>query len=152
MRLYLVRHGKAEEGRNDDLRRLSARGRDDIRRLGEWCRRKGIDPAEIWHSPKVRARETATLLAGLIDCPGGAVEREGLLPEDDPGSVAELLDSAEGDLCIVSHLPFVGLLAGHLARDSMHLEFSTSSMWCALRAADGAWTTEWFVSPKSLEE
>ncbi len=135
------------DARTDPERPLSKCGREEIRHLGEWCRRKEVRPAEIWHSPKARARETAALLAEFMGLPGGAVERAGLLPEDPVSPIAALLDSATRDICIVSHLPFVDVLSRHLAGEPGDRRFSTGSMWCASRDGRGVWTRGWFISP-----
>lgn len=68
MRIYLVRHGKAEQqsssGRDED-RALAERGRRQAAYLAKWL--AGVPandrPARIISSPAVRARDTARILA-----------------------------------------------------------------------------------------
>lgn len=147
MKLYLVRHGDALDARIDDERPLSQRGRDEIGRLGAWCMHEGIRPGKIWHSPKTRARETAALLGESFGLRGGAIEHAGLLPEDPVSPMATILGTATDDLCLVSHLPFVDLLAGHLTGGTGQWAFATGSMLCLGRNDAGEWHAEWFSKP-----
>ena len=61
MRVFLVRHAEAAAGEPDELRRLTAAGRDAARALGERLAEKR--PAAVVSSPLLRARETADLIA-----------------------------------------------------------------------------------------
>lgn len=86
MRLFLVRHAQAAPGEPDDLRPLTAAGRDAARALGE--RIAPHAPDAVLTSPLLRARETAELIARAA----------GLEPELDdrlaPGATPELLREA----------------------------------------------------------
>jgi phosphohistidine phosphatase len=61
MRLILVRHAHSDPGQPDELRPLSARGRDEARALGE--RLAAERPDLVLASPLLRARETAAAIA-----------------------------------------------------------------------------------------
>mgnify|MGYP000597254702 CR=1 FL=1 len=59
MRLYLVHHGDAV-GPDVDIRRpLSEAGRRSVERLASAAADLGTRPAVVWHSGKLRARQTA---------------------------------------------------------------------------------------------
>ena len=61
MRLILVRHAHSDPGDPDELRPLSARGREEARALGE---RLAVErPDAVVSSPLLRARETAAAIA-----------------------------------------------------------------------------------------
>jgi phosphohistidine phosphatase len=62
MRLYVLRHAKAEKGEPDALRRLSDKGREQSRRLQEELADVSFDA--VISSPLLRARETAALVVG----------------------------------------------------------------------------------------
>src|SRR5205823_10077747 len=62
MRLYLVRHAESAPGTPEELRTLTAEGREQARRLGERLRADGVAPDAIVTSPLLRARETADAL------------------------------------------------------------------------------------------
>jgi phosphohistidine phosphatase len=61
VRLFLVRHAHADPGEPDELRPLSAAGRDQARALGERLAR--LDAGVVLSSPLLRARETAAAIA-----------------------------------------------------------------------------------------
>jgi serine/threonine-protein phosphatase PGAM5 len=62
-RLYVVRHGEA----TSEAGGLSARGRDQSRRLAQ--RLRSEDVVEVRHSPRTRAAETAAILAEALGVP-----------------------------------------------------------------------------------
>lgn len=119
MLLYLVRHAHAVTEEENPVRPLSERGRADAARVAAFLRAGGaFRPAQVWHSPLVRSRETAQLfLAGL----GGEVllvETPDLLPDDDPDDIAHRLAEypATHDLALVGHEPHLGALGTLLVR------------------------------------
>ena len=61
MRLILVRHAHSDPGQPDELRPLSARGREEARALAE--RLAAEQPQLVLASPLLRARETAAAIA-----------------------------------------------------------------------------------------
>ena len=66
MRIYLVRHAEAASGEPDHGRRLTAGGREQARRVGERLATAEPRPDAVLHSPLVRARETAELIAAPL--------------------------------------------------------------------------------------
>lgn len=101
VRLFLVRHAEAAPGEPDDLRRLTAAGRDAARALGE--RLAAQEPTAVVSSPLLRARETADLIARA--CKLAATADEGL----GPGATIETLREAatgKGETVVaVGHQP-----------------------------------------------
>ena len=72
MNIYLLRHAQAESSYPDSERCLSAKGRADVERLGQFLRSKETSlPPVLWCSPYRRAQETAGL---WLDTWGNAVE------------------------------------------------------------------------------
>jgi len=59
MRLVLVHHADAVGPEVDPQRPLSMVGRFDVERLAAAAAAKGVKPAVIWHSGKLRSRQTA---------------------------------------------------------------------------------------------
>lgn len=113
--IYLIRHADAIAGEVDAERPLSERGRRQVEQLCSIFRDSGLfNPAEVWHSPLVRARETAHLLVqGLaLGCP--LFEKPDLQPEDDPGRIAAVLAAQTRNVAIVGHEPHMGSLAAML--------------------------------------
>jgi phosphohistidine phosphatase SixA len=105
MRVIVVRHAEAAPGEPDELRALTAEGRDTARALGERLRGTKIDA--VVSSPLLRARETAEPIARVA----------GVDPETDerlsPGASAEDVRDAvagRGDtVVVVGHQPDCGL-------------------------------------------
>lgn len=109
MRLVIVRHAEAEPGEPDELRTLSARGREQARELGERLRLELGVPDAVVTSPLLRARETAAGL-GL-----GAPATSDLL---EPGATPDdVLAAARGRgelVVVVGHQPDCGRAAAVL--------------------------------------
>lgn len=149
MRLYIVRHGDAVHPAEDPARPLSALGRDDIGRLGAWMAARGVEAAEILHSPKLRAKETAEILARALRPASSVREVSGLLPNDPPQEAADLLRFEAAPVLAVSHLPLVEylvgrLLAGNPARGRLTFRPGTAA---ALTGGGDDWALDWLVHP-----
>ena len=101
MRVFLVRHAEAAPGQPDELRRLTAAGRDAARALGE--RLADEHPTAVVSSPLLRARETADLIARA--CKLEATTDDSLAP----GATADTLRAATTDkgvtVIAVGHQP-----------------------------------------------
>jgi len=102
MRLFLARHAAAAAGHPDELRPLTAEGREQARTLGE--RLVSERPDAVLTSPLLRARETAAAVAGAT---GAEVRIDERLA---PGATAELVVEAAreagGDVVVtVGHQP-----------------------------------------------
>ncbi|MGH2450501.1 MAG: SixA phosphatase family protein, partial [Candidatus Limnocylindria bacterium] len=87
MQLYLVRHAEAAQGEPDELRPLTAAGREQARSLGVRLRVVGVQPDAILTSPFLRARETGNLLARELGVRAWPEER--LAPGATAAAVAE---------------------------------------------------------------
>ena len=92
MQLLLIRHAHALAGRNDAARPLSERGRKQIRVLARFLKRaENFAAREVWHSPLVRSRDTATLLMQRLRANTRLVAVAGLAPSADPTLMAARL-------------------------------------------------------------
>ncbi len=74
MKIYLVRHAHAVDGEDDDARRrLAPRAANRFARWRHSCRwNKELGTREFWHSPAVRAQDTAERLAARLKTHGKA--------------------------------------------------------------------------------
>src|SRR5262245_6116006 len=69
MKLYLVRHGKAQTADGsiaDEARQLTPDGRKRLETEAQALARIGVDPAHIFSSPRVRAQQTAEIIATAL--------------------------------------------------------------------------------------
>ncbi len=112
MIVYLVRHADAAPGRPDELRPLTAQGKEQSRELGSRLAADGIRGAPVLTSPLLRARETAEEIARAI---GSAVVPDERLA---PGATADDLRAAvegQGERVVaVGHQPDCGRIAAEL--------------------------------------
>ena len=101
MRLILVRHAHASPGTPDDLRTLSAEGREQARELAD--RLAAETPEIVLSSPLLRARETADAIARAAGAPLRVDER--LAPGATADTVLEAAVDAGGTVVAVGHQP-----------------------------------------------
>ena len=67
MRYYFVRHGIAEDLSSSDFaRELTKRGRKRVAASAKVMRKLGIQPAVIYSSPRLRALQTAQIIAAAL--------------------------------------------------------------------------------------
>jgi phosphohistidine phosphatase len=63
MEVYLVQHGEAKPKEEDANRPLTSRGRREVSLVSSYVAGVGIRVVQIFHSGKLRARETAQIFA-----------------------------------------------------------------------------------------
>lgn len=149
--IYLIRHADAVSDEVDPARPLSERGRRQVEALcGTLRAGPAFAPAEIWHSPLARARETAELLARGLGLSAPLVLKGGLMPDDDPGKIAAALEAEGRDIAVVGHEPHLGVLAALIAggpgRTGMYFPFSKAAV-LALSRKGKRWLPEWLARP-----
>ncbi len=114
MLLALIRHAIAEDGDDDFARPLSAKGKKRFREVVRGLDALGLSFARVVHSPKLRALETAELLAPLAD---GPLEATRLLAVAPSPELLELLTG--GPVALVGHEPHLSTLVGWLTGGSL---------------------------------
>jgi phosphohistidine phosphatase len=153
LRLFLVRHAHALDGLDDAARPLSAKGRAQVKRLGKFLRASGaFAPDEIWHSPLVRARDTAALLARALRSAAPLRAVTGLRSADDPRRIARRLAKTRRALALVGHEPHLSALASLLVAGEAEppiLEMKKCAVLALERDAT-RWVVRWQVSPELL--
>ncbi len=153
MTLHLIRHAHAVDAEENPLRPLSDRGRAQVAQLVAFFRANGrLRPAACWHSPLVRSRETATLLATGLGFAGPLLEVPGLEPEDDPRIIAGRVTRAADGLVIIGHEPQLSALATLLVRGSAEPPIFAlkKAAGLALECDEGAWQVRWLIGPELL--
>ncbi len=147
--IYLVQHGLAVASEEDPRRPLSAAGSAEVERVARWAGAAGLAVAEIRHSGKLRARQTAERLAVALAPPGGVIEAPGLAPND---PVAPAVAALSDGLMLVGHLPFLARLAGLLVAGDETREvvrFRNAGVVCLAGEGRG-WSVAWAVVPELL--
>jgi phosphohistidine phosphatase len=115
--LWFLRHGDAEPHgtRPDPERRLTERGEQQARAAGSALKALGVEPAVIYTSPKVRARDTAVFAAEALGVE--PIEHAALAGGFDARQALELaLSDEEGDgrVLVVGHEPDFSQVVGDL--------------------------------------
>jgi phosphohistidine phosphatase len=103
MRVFLVRHAHADAGDPDELRPLSARGRDEARALAERLAGHETPPRVIVSSPLLRARQTAQAIADATSAELRVDDR--LAPGATVELLREALDGVSEPAASVGHQP-----------------------------------------------
>jgi phosphohistidine phosphatase len=103
MRVFLVRHAHSDPGDPDELRPLSARGRDEARALGERLAGHETPPRVVLSSPLLRARETAQAISDATSAELRIDER--LAPGATLELLRETLDGVSEPVATVGHQP-----------------------------------------------
>ena len=89
--LYLVHHGDAVGPDVNPMRPLSDRGRAEVDRLARQAAERGAKPDVIWHSGKMRARQTAEAYLRCCNPLAKFAAVRGLQPTDLPRLLGRLV-------------------------------------------------------------
>ncbi len=103
--LYLVHHMDAVAPDVDPQRPLSAAGREHAGRLAREAAARGVRPAVVWHSGKLRARQTAEAFWRACNPLATMTAARGLQPSDPPEWVKDLVAGETRDVMLVGHMP-----------------------------------------------
>jgi phosphohistidine phosphatase len=140
-----MRHATAEEaaGGTDAARCLSDQGRREAKEAAIAIREREARPVIVLTSPRLRARETAEIVASALGVP---VEvREGL---NCGATAAAYLEALRPDLgrevLLVAHNPELSAFASALARTGIAFRPSTV---CCFEISEESATLEWVRHP-----
>jgi phosphohistidine phosphatase len=111
MRVFLVHHGDAV-GPDVDVRRpLSSQGRAAVERLASAAAGKAARPAVVWHSGKLRAKQTAEIFWRACNALAEFAATRDLQPDDSPTWIRDRLRHEPRDILLAGHYPHLpGLL------------------------------------------
>ena len=132
MQLFVIRHAAAipRSRKIDDASRpLTDRGRRQWRQAVRGLRRLGVRFDRVYHSPSLRAVETANAVVDNMDCESVVTRR--LAEPVAPALIRELKGKC---LAVVGHQPWLGELVGLLVKGSRD-----SGTWLTLEKGAVAW-------------
>jgi phosphohistidine phosphatase len=136
MRLYLLRHGAAENdsktGRDAD-RVLTDEGREKVRRVVRRAREGGMWPALILSSPYKRALQTAEIAAQALGYEEKIETSDALVPDASPEEAWAVIRAhkAEPEILVTSHQPLCGALTSFLLDSpALQVDFRKSALIC----------------------
>ena len=136
LKLYLVRHGIAEDaraGQSDADRRLTGEGRQKLAAGMALLARTGVRPTLIITSPLKRAIETAEIAARELNYKGDLLHSDALAPEASVRDTWEEVRAhkSEDSLLMTSHNPLCSQLAGYLlGAPNLQVQFGKGAVLC----------------------
>jgi phosphohistidine phosphatase len=154
MDLYLVQHGAATSESENPARPLTDEGRRTIEQVAEFLAARGVRVDRVEHSDKLRAQQTAEILAARLRPAEGSVQVAGLAPNDDVAPTHARLGEERRSLMLVGHLPHLSRLVSRLLgidEDRTAVQFRMGGVVRLERDASGAWVVRW-VLPSDLIE
>jgi phosphohistidine phosphatase len=150
LRLYLVHHGEAV-GPDVDVRRpLSPEGREWCEQIAIAATARGMKPDVVWHSGKLRAKQTAEIFWRASNPLAELAATRDLQPEDPAGWIRDRLRHETRAVLVAghfTHLPrLLALLRGE--PDGTMADFPPHGV-VAMRTDDEgeSWIEEWRLGP-----
>ena len=107
MHLFLVHHGDAVGPDVDTRRPLSAAGRAAVARAAADAAARGAHPTVVWHSGKLRARQTAEAFWRACNALAEFAATRDLQPDDPPSWMRDRLLGEKRDILIAGHFPYL---------------------------------------------
>lgn len=151
MFIYLVQHAEAKKEDVDPSRSLSEKGLQDIKKVASYVSQLNIKVYKIFHSGKLRAKQTAEVLSENLKPTKGITEVGGLAPLDDADIWEERLKGMTDDIVLVGHLPHLDKLASLLLcgnADKNIVSFKMAGIVCLKRNDIGEWSLQWMLTPE----
>ena len=155
VRVHLLRHAHAGDAfewiGDDDLRPLTDKGRKQSQRLGAFLEGHGVRPDVIVTSPKVRAAQTAEIVAGAL---GMTVKTDGRLGEGfgQRERWALLDETGARELMVVGPDPDFSSLLAYLV-DTAGIRMKKGALATVdlhTKLGDGEGELRWLVPPDLL--
>ena len=154
MKVYLIQHGEAKSETEDPQRPLTEKGKEEVESVASYVANLEMEVAQILHSGRLRAKQTAELFARYLSPAQGVREEKGLGPLDDPREAKQLIQQAETPLMIVGHLPHLSRLASLLILgipENEVFRFKMGGVVC-LSEIDKKWFVQWALVPELIHK
>jgi phosphohistidine phosphatase len=145
--LYLLHHAAAVEADVDPQRPLSPEGRAHAVRLAAAAAERGVRPDAIWHSGKLRARQTADGIRSACNPLAEFSAIRGLQPTDPPEWIRDRLVGDEREVLLAGHFPSLPRILHLLvtgAADGGAGEFPLHGL-VALERHENLWMVKWKI-------
>ncbi len=169
MKLYLCQHGDSAPKEVNPEKPLTVKGIQEVKAIGRMLAEAGLQFSEIYHSGKLRAKQTSEILAKAVSFRGTIAIKKGIEPMD---LVLPLVDEvttfyqdnstnrdnstnkqiSEANILIVGHLPFMTKLVSQLLtrnENNIVVNFVTGSVVC-LERIEYQWVLNWMLRPELL--
>ncbi len=153
MKLYLAQHGEALSKAEDPERPLSVQGRHEVEAIAALANEAGMRVARAWHSGKLRAEQTAQILARTMLPRGKVTSIGGINPNDPVEDFIADADVWQDDTLVVGHLPFMSRLVSLLLvgdPERTLVSYSPGSVVCLERSGEHGWVMLWMLRPDAV--
>lgn len=146
MDLYLAHHGLTVEAHQDMRRPLSERGRRAVESVAAAAAARGVRPQVIWHSGKLRAKQTAEIYWRACNPLAALEATRDLQPDDPPTWMTDRLRFESRCILLAGHFPHLPrlltmLLNGHAENV---VPFPMHGLVALTTADDGvSWSERW---------
>ena len=142
MKLFLVHHAEAVAHEDDSRRPLSPRGEAQAERGAAAAAAHGAKPLAVWHSGKLRARQTAQAFWRACNALAEFSATPDLQPTDPPRRMRDRLRGESRDVLIAGHFPHLPRLLSLLV--NANVSFPQHGV-VALETTDGGetWQELW---------
>jgi phosphohistidine phosphatase len=146
--VYLVHHADAAGPDVDAQRSLSPSGRLHADWLAAQAAERGVKPIAIWHSGKLRARQTAEPFWHVCNPLAEFAAIRGLQPMDPPEWIKDRLTGELRDIMLVGHMPSLPAIYRLLLGDRGHEAPSFPLHgFVALEPEREFWRERWRLGP-----
>jgi phosphohistidine phosphatase len=157
MRIYLLRHGIAEDAgpRTPDAKReLTDKGREKLASVLRLAKRAGIQPEVVMSSSLLRAVQTAEMAREILEVKAALRKTDALAPEESPQRVWEELSGLRklDEVMLAGHQPQMGHLVAYLLGTPTLQVHLTKAALVAIEMehlrGQPEGTLEWMITPK----
>ena len=159
MNLYILRHGIAADRSSkypdDNLRPLTRKGIDRMRREATGMNALGIAPNVIISSTLVRAVQTAEIVQQGLSAPPQMITTHALVPEAHPSQILQELAASHSSLSsvmVVGHEPHMSSLVSYIltGKISWLIDLKKGALCSIDLSPSGRGQLLWALAPRQL--
>ena len=145
MYLFLIHHGEAVGPEIDPRRPLSPAGAAAVERVAARAAAIGAKPDVVWHSGKLRAKQTAEAVWRACNALAAFSATRDLQPDDPPQWFRDRLRGETRDIAVAGHFPHLPrLLALLVTGGEAGVEFPAHGMVALVSDDEGdTWREIW---------
>jgi phosphohistidine phosphatase len=149
MKLFFMRHGDAVDiAESDSARPLSDLGRTEVRQVAEGIANMGAQPTHIFASPRIRAQQTAQIVADVFG--GSVVTQEALNYSFNVDALPDLIAGlAQSDaVWMVGHNPSISETVRAVCGANIAMKTGAVAYVKIFAPTVRGGELKWYVTPK----
>jgi phosphohistidine phosphatase len=146
MHLFLVHHGQAVGPEVDTRQPLSPVGRASVDRVAALAAARGARPMIVWHSGKLRARQTAESFWKACNALAELSATKDLQPDDPAQRMRDRVRGETRDLMLTGHFPHLPRLLELLVGSAGAAPFPANGVVALVTKDEGTtWRELWRI-------